>query len=128
MDEAEEYCKTILTARLEALGDSHPDSLDAISLMATLLVKKGDLEEADEWSVMALEGKAALFGRDDRATLVEMHSRANILRIMGARAARSLCVRVWWSCLHCFSGVAARACSLLSRSLLRSRNNTAERR
>lgn len=85
VDEAEEPCKAVLSARLEQLGDSHPDTLDAISLMAAFLAKKGDLGEAEEWSVMALEGKVALFGREHRAALVEMHNRANILRVMGAQ-------------------------------------------
>lgn len=83
IDEAEELCKGLLSARLEAHGDGHPDTLDLISLMASLLVKKGDFEEADEWSRMALEGKCGLYGRDHRETLSEMHARANVLRLLG---------------------------------------------
>jgi hypothetical protein len=46
--QAEEIMRTVLQRTTEALGESHPDSLVALSGLARLLTAQGRLEEAEE--------------------------------------------------------------------------------
>jgi serine/threonine protein kinase/Flp pilus assembly protein TadD len=68
-----------LAIRRRTVGDFHPDTLETLSLLGTILRNEGKLEEAEPVSREALAGDRQVRGDDDLETIESMNSLALLL-------------------------------------------------
>ncbi|MFU8828675.1 MAG: tetratricopeptide repeat protein, partial [Phycisphaerales bacterium] len=63
-----------LEIRRRVLGDEHPDTLNSINNMGSLLNAQGKLAEADPYSREALDGFRRVLGNEHPNTLLSMYN------------------------------------------------------
>lgn len=81
----------ILEAAISALGPDHPAALWGKNNLATTLLARGDLEEAEDLQREVLEARISTFGLEHADTLWTKHNLANTLRARGdLQAAQAL--------------------------------------
>ena len=83
LDEAAPLCREALAGRRRALGDSHVDTLSAITDYASLLWSQGKLDEAAPLFREALEGMRRTRGDEHPHTLTAVSNFANVMRTQG---------------------------------------------
>jgi tetratricopeptide (TPR) repeat protein len=72
-----------LRTRRDELGDDHPDTLDSLSSMGSLLKRMGDFEEALGYCRAALEGRRRVLGNDHPDTLGSLNNLGALLESQG---------------------------------------------
>lgn len=91
LNEAEPLYRELLARRREQLGDSHPDTLTAMTVLASVLQKQRNLIEANSLCREALDRRKQNPGEFHVAALDAMTMLASILKEQGNRdGAKSL--------------------------------------
>lgn len=70
--------KIALNGLEKTVGGEHPETLEAIDNMGSLLAKNGELEKALEWHQRALNGREKTLGREHVSTLGTLRRMATI--------------------------------------------------
>jgi thioredoxin-like negative regulator of GroEL len=79
-DEAEELGKRVLDARVEALGDNHPETLVSMSNLAMVYNSQGRREEAGDLmaEVIRRQSSSRQLGENHPSTLINIYNLALI--------------------------------------------------
>jgi len=80
---AEEFYRRALAGREKALGADHPDTLDSLNNLGTLLKTKGDYERAEELLRRALAVQDKALFTDLPSTLDILNNLGNLLKTKG---------------------------------------------
>ena len=83
VDRATDAQRAALDIRRTTLGDDHPDTLQSIDAMGSMLALQGERASAEACFREAYEGRQRTLGPDDAATLASLNNLCTVLQDLG---------------------------------------------
>jgi len=82
-DEAEKLAAQLVDSRSEILGKQHPDTLTAMSILATAYTNGGKYEEAEKMGIQVFDERKKMLGEEHPNTITALANLAGIYRYLG---------------------------------------------